>query len=50
VATIEKITIADSDHISDSWFKTEFLGGLDGTDVEFIDPSANDWEYGIVAV
>jgi hypothetical protein len=36
--------------LSDSWFKTEILGGLNGTDVEFVDPSANDGEYGIVAV
>ena len=50
MATIEKITIADTDHLSDSWFKTEILGGLNGTDLEFIDPSANDGEYGIVAV
>jgi hypothetical protein len=50
VAAIEKITIADTDHLSDSWFKTEILGELNGADVEFIDPSANDGEYGIVAV
>ena len=50
VAAIEKITIADTDHLADSWFKTEILGGLNGEDVEFVDPSANDGEYGIVAV
>jgi hypothetical protein len=50
MAAIEKITIADTDHLSDSWFKTEILGGLMGADVEFIDPSANDGEHGIVAV
>ena len=50
MATIEKITIADSDQLSDSWFKTEILAGLNGTDLEFVDPSANDGEYGIVAV
>jgi hypothetical protein len=50
VAAIEKITIADTDHIADSWFKTEILGGLNGADIEFIDPSTNDGEYGIVAV
>jgi hypothetical protein len=50
VAAIEKITIADTDHLADSWFKTEILGGLNGADVEFIDPSTNDGEYGIVAV
>ena len=50
LASIEKITIADTDLLSDSWFKTEILGGLNGADVEFVDPSANDGEYGIVAV
>ena len=50
VAAIEKITIADTDHLSDSWFKTEILDGLNGADIEFIDPSTNDGEYGIVAV
>ena len=44
------ITIADTDHSSDSWFKTKILGGLNGADVEFIDPVTNDGEYGIVAV
>jgi len=42
VAAIEKIMIADIDHLSDSWFNTEMLGGLNGADVEFIDPSANN--------
>jgi len=26
------------------------LGGLNGADIELVDPSANDGEYGIVAV
>ena len=50
VALIDKITIANTDYMSDSWFKTEILGGLNGADVEFIDPSLNDDEYGIAAV
>ena len=50
VAAIEKITISDSDQLSDSWFKTEILAGLNGTNLEFIDPSTNDGESGIVAV
>ena len=50
VAAIEKIMIADSDQLSDSWFKTEILDGLSGADIEFIDPSENDGEHGIVAV
>jgi hypothetical protein len=50
VAAIEKITIADTDHLADSWIETEILDGLSGADIEFIDPSANHGEYGIVAV
>jgi hypothetical protein len=42
--------MADSDQLPDSWFKTEILAGLNGTDLEFIDPSTNDGESGIVAV
>lgn len=47
---LKKIPIAYSDHLSDSWSKAENLRGLDGSDVEFVNPSANDGEYGIVAV
>ena len=46
---LEKITIPDTDHLSDSWFKTEILGGLNSADVEFIDPSTHDGEYRLVA-
>ena len=38
IAAIEKIVIADTDHLSDSWFKAEILSGLNGAGVEFIDP------------
>ena len=31
-------------------FKSEILDGLNGTDIEFIDPSTNEGESGIVAV
>jgi hypothetical protein len=50
VAAIEKITIADKDHLADSWFKTEILGGLNGATIDFVDPSTNEGESGIVAV
>jgi hypothetical protein len=50
VAAIEKITIADTEQLSDSWFKSEILDGLNGTGIEFIDPSTNEGESGIVAV
>lgn len=50
VAGIEKITIAGTKHLSNSWFKTQILDELNGTDIEFIDPSINEGESGIVAV
>jgi hypothetical protein len=50
VAAIEKITIADTEQLSESWFKIEILDGLNGTNIEFIDPSTNEGESGIVAV
>jgi hypothetical protein len=50
VATIEKITIAETEALASSWFNSEILGGLNGTNIEFIYPSTNDGEYGIVTV
>ena len=50
VVAIEKITIADTDYLSDSWFKTEILGGSNHANVNFIYSSTNDGEFGIVAV
>ncbi len=50
VATIEKITIADKDQLADSWFKEEILSALGGTTIEWVDPSVNDGDNGIVAV
>ena len=49
-AVIAKITLDGTYRLSDSRFKTEILDGLKGADIEFIDPSTNDGEYGIVAV
>jgi hypothetical protein len=39
VAPIEKITIADTEQLSDPWFNAEVLNELNGTEIEFIDPS-----------
>ena len=50
VASIEKITIADNDQLAESWFKAEILAALDGTTIEWTDPSTNDGENGIVSV
>jgi hypothetical protein len=41
---------ADTDHLADTWFKSEILDGLNGAEIEFIDPPTNDGEYGIVGV
>ncbi len=49
-AKIEKIVIADEDQLADSWFKNEILSALDGVNIEWINPSENDGENGIVAV
>jgi hypothetical protein len=50
VAKIEKIVIADKDQLSDSWFKNEILNGLDKVAIEWVDPSTQDGETGIVSV
>jgi hypothetical protein len=50
VSKIEKIVIADTDQLADSWFKSEILGALDNVTIDWVDPSANDGDNGIVAV
>ena len=50
VSKIEKIVISDKDQLSDSWFKTEILNGLDKISIDWVDPSSQDGETGIVSV
>jgi hypothetical protein len=50
VTGIVKITIADTEQLSGSWVKAQTLDGLNGTDIDFIDPSTNEGESGIVVV
>jgi hypothetical protein len=50
VATIEKIVIADSDQLADSWFKNEIFNGLDKISVDWINSSENDGALGITSV
>ena len=50
VSKIEKIVIADTDQLADSWLKSEILGVLDSGTIDWVDPSANDGDNGIVAV
>jgi hypothetical protein len=49
-AEIKKIIIADHAQLADSWFKKEILASLENVIVEWIDPSENDHQSGIVAV
>mgnify|MGYP000264063401 CR=1 FL=1 len=50
VSKIEKIVISDKDQLSDSWFKSEILNGLDKISIDWVDPSTQDGETGIVSV
>jgi hypothetical protein len=50
VSKIEKIFISDKDQLSDSWFKAEILGALENVSIDWVDPSSQDGETGIVAV
>jgi hypothetical protein len=50
VSKIEKIVISDKDQLSDSWFKNEILSGLDSVSIDWVDPSTQDGETGIVSV
>lgn len=50
VASIEKIAIADKGQLERSWFRADILGNLDDIQVEWLSPSANDNQTGIVSV
>jgi hypothetical protein len=50
VSSIEKIVIADKDQLAESWFKAEILSALGNVSIEWVDPSENDGDNGIVAV
>jgi hypothetical protein len=47
---IESIVIADDDQLKGSWFKKEILAALGEISIEWVDPSINDGESGIVSV
>ncbi|HCP72667.1 MAG TPA: glycosyltransferase, partial [Actinobacteria bacterium] len=50
LAEIEKIVIADKDQLTDSWFKEDILASLGDVNIEWVNPSTNDDQSGIVAV
>jgi hypothetical protein len=47
---IKKIVIAHDSALSDSWFQEEILNALENVAIEWISPSHNDGQSGIVAV
>ena len=50
VATIEKIVIADTDQLKESWFKKEILEALKNIEIQWIRPESNDEQIGIASV
>ena len=50
VAKIEKIVIADSEKLQDSWFKNEILNSLGKVQIEWIDLGGEEDINGIVAI
>jgi hypothetical protein len=50
VSKIVKISIADKDQLSDSWFKDEILGALGNVSIDWIDTANQDDEAGIISV
>jgi hypothetical protein len=49
-AEIEKIVIADDNHLGSSWFKEEIIVSLAEVVIEWVHPSENNNQSGIVAV
>ena len=50
VSTIEKIVIADTDKLKESWFKQEILEALKYIEIQWISPELNEGQLGIVSV
>jgi hypothetical protein len=47
---IAKIVMADEKQLAESWFKEEILASLTGVSIEWIEPSSNDNQPGIVEI
>jgi hypothetical protein len=50
LAEIEKIVIADNNQLEGSWFKEDILTSLGSVTIEWVDPSINDGQSGLMAV
>ena len=50
LAEIEKIIIANDNQLDNSWFKREILASLGPVSIEWLNPSRNEGQSGIVSV
>ena len=50
VAAISKIELSSVGNLDNSYFKSEIIDGLQDVKIEWVEPSANDGETGIVAI
>jgi hypothetical protein len=50
LAEIERIVIADEDELASSWFKNDILASLGKIEIEWVNPSTNENQTGIVKV
>jgi hypothetical protein len=50
VAEIEKIEIAATNRLEDSWFREDILASLGDIEIVWVDPKSSDMNSGIVAV
>ena len=48
VAKIEKIVIADKEHLADSYFRSEILDSLTDVSIEWVNPELNEGYNGII--
>jgi len=50
LAEIERIVIADEDQLASSWFKNDILASLGKIEIDWVKPSTNENQSGIVRV
>jgi len=50
ISGITKTVIPGTDQLAESWLKVEILSGLDNVSIDWVGPSIQDGETGIVSV
>jgi hypothetical protein len=50
LAEIKTLVIADGNQLADSWFKEDILASLGDVNIQWMDPTVNDEQTGLVAV